>query len=346
MLVKSHSYRKDGTRSSYQTFSLIFQSQQRDEWPKCLLCLLLYTLLLFQRHTKYFLCFFSQQKISLDLSPKSRQSLLSVLHKPQSVHNTRHFREMVRNRVDITNTFFEEPLTSRISNKSIVFEFQKNGVSSSLENHNISDFQFQSCVAVKFRLCVHNLFEIPNILLVCELCGRFKFLCCFLKSRHSYFLDVLQVRMRTLLFLDMHVEKISLNMYRIQKDQRKYPKVFQTSSSLKRLNARWIPTLMDYIDELPVDQEEASPVEMATAQKYLNSSGANKKAKSKVTMKKTGWKDILKWSIAVTLVFLLVSNQWFDKLLGFVPSESALVLFAVKAVVFFVLTFVVLWKLV
>ncbi|AQQ73739.1 hypothetical protein [Kurlavirus BKC-1] len=135
-------------------------------------------------------------------------------------------------------------------------------------------------------------------------------------------------------------------MYHTQKDQKKYPKVFQTSSSLKRLNARWIPTLMDYIDELPVDQEEASPVEMATAQKYLNSSGANKKAKSKVTMKKTGWKDILKWSIAVTLIFLLISNQWFDKLLGFVPSESPLVLFGVKAVVFFVLSFVVLWKLV
>lgn len=103
---------------------------------------------------------------------------------------------------------------------------------------------------------------------------------------------------------------------------------------------------MDYIDELPVDQEDASPVEMATAQKYLNSSGTNKKAKSKVTMKKTGWKDILKWSIAITLVFLLVSNKWFDKLLAFVPSESSLVLFAVKAVVFFLLTFVVLWKLV
>lgn len=103
---------------------------------------------------------------------------------------------------------------------------------------------------------------------------------------------------------------------------------------------------MDLIDDLPIDQNEASPVEMATAQKYLNSSGTNKKAKSKVTTKKTGWTDILKWSLGITLVFLLVSNQWFDKLLNFVPTESSLVLFVVKAVVFFLLTFVVLWKLV
>ncbi|AHA46001.1 hypothetical protein ISTM_103 [Insectomime virus] len=103
---------------------------------------------------------------------------------------------------------------------------------------------------------------------------------------------------------------------------------------------------MDYIDDLPIDQEEASPVEMATAQKYLNSSGASKKARTKVTTKKTGWKDILKWSIALTLIFLLVSNQWFDKLLACVPSESPLVLFGIKAVVFFLLSFVVLWKLV
>ncbi|ALX27572.1 hypothetical protein GMAR_ORF198 [Golden Marseillevirus] len=103
---------------------------------------------------------------------------------------------------------------------------------------------------------------------------------------------------------------------------------------------------MDLIDDLPVDQDDATPVEMATAQKYLNSSGSSKKARSKVTTKKVGWSDILKWTLGITLIFLLVSNPWFDKVLAFVPTQSSLVLFAVKAVVFFLLTFVVLWKLV
>nr|WQM87239.1 hypothetical protein [Marseillevirus cajuinensis] len=100
---------------------------------------------------------------------------------------------------------------------------------------------------------------------------------------------------------------------------------------------------MDYIEDLPIDQEEASPVEMATAQKYLNPV-QSKKQKSKVTMKQTSWKDIIKWAVAVTLVFLLVSNPWFDKVLGFIPTESPIILFAVKAGIFFLLSFLVLWK--
>lgn len=100
---------------------------------------------------------------------------------------------------------------------------------------------------------------------------------------------------------------------------------------------------MDYLDELPVDEEKVSPVELATAQKYLNSS-QKKRAKSRIVVRQTSISDIAKWAVAVTLIFLLVANPWADKIFGFLPIESPIVMFVVKAVVFFALSFAVLWK--
>lgn len=101
---------------------------------------------------------------------------------------------------------------------------------------------------------------------------------------------------------------------------------------------------MDRLDNLPIDDEDqVSSVDLATAQKYLSSS-QKKRQKARVTVRKIGMVDIAKWAVAVTLIFLLVSNQWFDKLLGFLPTESTAILFMAKALIFFVLSFVVLWK--
>ena len=89
---------------------------------------------------------------------------------------------------------------------------------------------------------------------------------------------------------------------------------------------------MDPLDDLPVKNEAPSSKEMQLLSQYF---GTPKKASK-------WWAELKNVAIA-TVLFLLLSNSYFDKLLEYIPyTESIYARLALKGLIFAVLFYVAL----
>jgi hypothetical protein len=89
----------------------------------------------------------------------------------------------------------------------------------------------------------------------------------------------------------------------------------------------------------PKDDAEMTPQESEVMQKYFNapqSEGGSSKGKA-------GWMDTIKLALYGAVLFLVLANPWIDSVMCMVPycGDSALMLLAIKAVMFVVLFVIV-----
>lgn len=91
---------------------------------------------------------------------------------------------------------------------------------------------------------------------------------------------------------------------------------------------------MDALDSIPVDEsKKPSEKEMQLVNKYFSTSSNSTSSKSTVSE--------LKIVLIATLLFVALSNIYFDKLLDFLPyTDNVFIRIALKALIFAVLMYV------
>lgn len=86
---------------------------------------------------------------------------------------------------------------------------------------------------------------------------------------------------------------------------------------------------MESLDSLPTDEAQSAPKELQIIQKYFDTTDTSSRSYQRV-----------KFVGFATLIFLLVSNPIFDKILEILPNmNSSLIRFGVKTILFFVLVY-------